>query len=43
MTDKSLSVDNEIHELKLGASFDPKSRVAFHSIRCESFLDQWVG
>lgn len=33
MTDKSLSVDNDVHELKLGASFDPGSRVAFHSIR----------
>lgn len=33
MTDKSLSVDNEVHELKLGPSFDPKNRVAFHSIR----------
>ncbi|KAL4222776.1 chromatin modification-related protein VID21 [Mactra antiquata] len=33
MTDKSLCVDNETHELKLGASFDPKSGVAYHSIR----------
>ncbi|XP_053373050.1 ELL-associated factor 1-like isoform X2 [Mercenaria mercenaria] len=33
MTDKSLSVDNKPHELKLGASFDPKSGVAYHSIR----------
>lgn len=33
MGDKGLQVDNEIHELKLGSSFDPKSKVAFHSIR----------
>ncbi|XP_063422720.1 ELL-associated factor 1-like [Mytilus trossulus] len=33
MGDKSLQVDNEVHELKLGSSFDPKSKVAFHSIR----------
>jgi hypothetical protein len=35
MSDKNLQVDNEIHELKLGSSFDPKSKVGFHSIRCE--------
>lgn len=33
MTDKSLAVDNKPHELRLGASFDPKSKVAYHSIR----------
>lgn len=33
MTDKSLSVDNKPHELKIGASFDQKSGVAYHSIR----------
>lgn len=33
MTDKILSVDNGPHELVLGASFDPKTRVAYHSIR----------
>ena len=38
MTDKLLSVDNEVHELKIGDSFDPKNRVAFHSIRCEFTL-----
>jgi hypothetical protein len=30
-----LSVDNKPHELKIGASFDQKSGVAYHSIRCE--------
>lgn len=33
MTDKSLCLDNKRHELKLGASFDPKSGVAYHSVR----------
>ncbi|KAL3831640.1 hypothetical protein ACJMK2_023368 [Sinanodonta woodiana] len=33
MSDRSLVLDEKAHELKLGASFDPKSRVAFHSIR----------
>lgn len=33
MTDKSLSVDNKVHELKFGESFDQKSKVAFHSMR----------
>lgn len=33
MSDKNLQVDNEIHELKLGSSFDQKSKVGFHSIR----------
>lgn len=32
-SDKTLRVDSKVHELKLGASFDPKSNVAFHSIR----------
>ncbi|XP_033762149.1 ELL-associated factor 1-like isoform X2 [Pecten maximus] len=32
-SDKTLRVDNKVHELKLGASFHPKSREAFHSIR----------
>lgn len=41
MTAKSLFVDNKPHELKLGASFDPKSGVAYHSIRCMSFLFDW--
>lgn len=29
----SLPVDNEVHELRLGKSFDPHSGVAFHSFR----------
>ncbi|XP_062578475.1 ELL-associated factor 1-like [Saccostrea cucullata] len=33
MTEKILPVDSKVHELKLGSSFDPKSRVAFHSFR----------
>ncbi|ESO87953.1 hypothetical protein LOTGIDRAFT_126779 [Lottia gigantea] len=33
MADKFLSVDNQVHELKLGKSFDPKSGVYFHSMR----------
>ncbi|XP_034309717.2 ELL-associated factor 1 isoform X1 [Magallana gigas] len=33
MTEKILPVDSNVHELKLGSSFDPRSRVAFHSFR----------
>ncbi|XP_048755163.2 ELL-associated factor 1-like [Ostrea edulis] len=33
MTEKILPVDNKVHELKLGSSFEPRSRVAFHSFR----------
>ncbi|KAK3092942.1 hypothetical protein FSP39_009148 [Pinctada imbricata] len=33
MGDKLLSVDENVHELKLGPSFDNKSNVAFHSFR----------
>ncbi|XP_005107163.1 ELL-associated factor 1 [Aplysia californica] len=29
----SLPVDNDVHKLKLGNSFDPNSKVGFHSIR----------
>lgn len=36
MTDKSLSVDNKVHELRFGDSFEQKSKVAFHSMRCKS-------
>ncbi|XP_069111828.1 ELL-associated factor 1-like [Argopecten irradians] len=32
-SDKSLHVDNKVHELKFGGSFDSKSKEAFHSIR----------
>lgn len=35
MTEKILPVDSNVHELKLGSSFDPRSRVAFHSFRCK--------
>ncbi|XP_022303730.1 uncharacterized protein LOC111111195 [Crassostrea virginica] len=33
MSEKILPVDNNVHELKLGSSFDPRSKVAFHSFR----------
>ncbi|XP_021370228.1 ELL-associated factor 1-like isoform X2 [Mizuhopecten yessoensis] len=32
-SDKTLRVDNKVHPLKLGESFNPRSKVAFHSIR----------
>ncbi|XP_060079773.1 ELL-associated factor 1-like [Ylistrum balloti] len=32
-SDKTLRVDNEVHELKFGSSFDPRCKEAFHSIR----------
>ena len=35
MGDKSLQIDGDVHELKLGKSFDPRSNVAFHSFRCK--------
>ena len=38
MSDKSLSLDSKPHELKFGASFDSKSGVAYHSIRCKISL-----
>ena len=33
MSDRLLRVDDDVHELKFGTSFDSKSSVAFHSIK----------
>ncbi|XP_067649929.1 ELL-associated factor 1-like [Haliotis asinina] len=33
MSDRNMPIDNSVHELKLGRSFDPSTRAAFHSIR----------
>jgi len=30
-----LLADEEVHELKLGQSFEPGGRVAYHSMNCE--------
>ena len=33
-----MSIDGEVHELKLGRSFDADGSVAFHSMHCEYSL-----
>jgi len=35
---EKLAIDEEVHELKLGESFDADGTVAFHSMHCKYFI-----